>query len=103
MLAVRDGAGWQAGTGRLPPLLLPADHAVLPRKVSVVKIERGHGTAGGREAPDPAGTHRGRGSSEGTLFFGGTLFFWGGHCFLGTSAPGVGVFPVGDERGHHPG
>lgn len=30
-------------------------------------------------------------------------YFLGGHCFLGTSAPGVGVFPVGDERGHHPG
>lgn len=58
--------------GPAPPLclLLPADHAVLPRKVRVVKIERGHGMAGGHEAPDPSGTQRGRGSSEGTLFFG---------------------------------
>lgn len=73
MLAVRDGAGWQAGRGRgAPPLclLLPADRAVLPRKVRLVKIERGHGMAGGREAPDPSGTQRGRGSSEGTVFWG---------------------------------
>lgn len=44
------GWGWlAAGTaegGAVCPLL-PADRAVLPRKVSVVKIERGHGMAGG--------------------------------------------------------
>lgn len=75
-----------AGSPLLPALpALPADHAVLPQKVRVVKIEWGHATAGRREAPDPSGMPRGCGSSAGER----------GCQFLGTSAPRVGVFPLG--------